>query len=130
ALASSLGALPEAEDAVADADGVAAPQRSQPAHGLVVDVGPARRLQVAQEILVVLQVDAGVQPLDGAVAEQADVARLGPADGRLVLGYHPLAAGGETGTPLEPRLLQHHLGQADQQADTQAEDDEADGEAA
>ena len=109
---------------------VAVAQRRRLGDRLVVEVGAAGRLGVGQQVAVVLAQDAGVQLLDGVVAEQADVARLGPADGRLVLGQHQLAAGPEAGLDLEPRLLEDHLGQADQQADAQAEDDQADGQAA
>src|SRR4051794_22178454 len=69
--------LSEAEHTFADADGVAVAQWSRPVDAAAVDVGAAGRARVLDEVLVAAADDAGVQPVHGAVAEQADVAVLG-----------------------------------------------------
>src|SRR5262249_42799620 len=71
--------------------------------------------------------DAGVDPLDARVAEQADVAALAAADDHLVLAQDQLAARPEARLHLDPRLLEDHLRQPDQQADAQAQRHEAPG---
>src|SRR2546423_299421 len=72
-----LDALAEAQDAVADADGVAGADRRRAGNADLVEERAARRASVVEEIAGVAADDTGVQFLDARVAEQTDVARLG-----------------------------------------------------
>src|SRR5947209_20222495 len=89
--------LAEAEQAAAEADQVAVAQRVAALDGPVVDERPGRRAHVFQEIAVARQDDVGVQALNRGVAEQANVARLGAAHGRPLLGQDLLPARPEAG---------------------------------
>src|SRR5439155_6098283 len=93
-LASSLalGPLAEAQHAAADADQVARLEGHAADHGLIVDKGAGRRFFVLYIIPIARQQDTGVQLFDLVVAEQANVARLGPADGRPFAGQDQFAA--------------------------------------
>ena len=58
--------------------------------------------------------------LDHGVAEQADVAALGPADGDGLLREDLFAPRPKAGLDLQPRLLEDDLGESDEQADAHA----------
>ena len=120
----------EAHQAAADADQVAGVQQPRAVHLLVVDPGSARRALVAQNEVVALVLDPGVNLVHARVAEQPQVTAFRPANGRFRPRQQQLPAGPETGLDLEPGFLQDHLRQADEQADAHAQGHEAGGRGA
>src|SRR5439155_5676420 len=122
-----LGPFAEAEDGAAQADDVAGTQDDGADDAPVVDVGAGGAAGVGQDEVLAALADAGVQALDLGVAEQADVAALGLADGDLRLEQELLAPGAEALLDLQPGLLEDDLGQPDQEADAGPQGDEAPG---
>src|SRR5437762_5430527 len=89
-LVRSLLALAETQDIPAQPDHVAGAQRRGLGDAHFVQVGAARGAVVHEQVVVALLDDAEVQALDAVVAEQTDVARLGPPGRRLGLGENQL----------------------------------------
>src|SRR5262245_35315265 len=83
----------EAKDTATDADLVAGAEQGWLIDALPVEKCATGRVLIDEVITVAPLDDAGMQFLDPRVAEQAEVARFGPADGDLPLGQHQLASG-------------------------------------
>jgi sugar phosphate isomerase/epimerase len=87
--------LPEAQPAAPHADQVARAQRRGAVDALAVKEGAAGGAGVVEQVAAAPPQDAGVCPLDGGVAEQADVTGLGPADGHRRAGQDQFPPGPE-----------------------------------
>src|SRR4051812_43381133 len=103
-LARTFLSFAEAHQATAQADQVTGTQPPRSIHALVVDPRPARRALVAQHKVRPLVRDAGVNLVHRRIAEQPQIAALGPANGHFRTRQQQLASGPETGFNLEPGL--------------------------
>src|SRR5437763_3524739 len=89
--------LAEAEQAVADADGVAAAEGARAIEALAIDIGSRGRAHVGQHVGIALARQAGMDALDAVVPCQANVAALRVPQGDDRLGENQLAAGAGAG---------------------------------
>src|SRR5207244_1490466 len=69
--------------------------------------------------------DTGMPFFNGIVAEQPQIASFGPADGSFFLDKDHFPARTKARLHANPGYLEDDLGQADQETDAQAENDEA-----
>src|SRR5581483_5318016 len=109
----------------ADANGIACAERGRLGDAQIIHKSAAGRIEILDEITAAALDDAGVLALDAVVAEQANVASLGPANDDFGFAEDHFPAGPPAAFHPQPGLLQNHLRQPDEQADAQAEGDEA-----
>src|SRR5271165_135962 len=111
----------EADQAATDADHVSRTQPPRAVDTLIIDPRPPCRSLIAQYILAALILDPGVDLVHRWVAEQAEVAALGPTYGHFRPRQQQFPSSTKPRFNLEPCFLQDHLRQTDQQPNTHAQ---------
>src|SRR5205807_10064141 len=101
-----FASLPEGQQAVADLNLIALLQLHRLLNALAVEERPARSAGILQVIALTLQHDPRMQPFDAGVAEEADVARLRPANGDRRTRQDHLSPGTKALHDLHPCLFQ------------------------